>query len=168
MVAWWLLCPWNSPGKKTGVGCLFFLQGIFPIQGLNPSPLHCRQTLYQLSHRGSPKTGKDESKRLFWPIKRWGSLKPGKANDEQSSFSRKWPGRLTGNSKLNRECLWKVCCASDTSLSALQTLSLLDLYINLFRKLCFMTTNWQIKKTLGSQKSEDLAYIKESIVKEGK
>ena len=30
-----LLCPWNFPGKKTGVGCHFQLQGIFPTQGLN-------------------------------------------------------------------------------------------------------------------------------------
>ena len=29
------LCPWNFPGKNTGVGCRFLLQGIFPIQGLN-------------------------------------------------------------------------------------------------------------------------------------
>ena len=32
------------------------LQGIFSTQGLNPSPLHCRQILYQLSHKGSPRT----------------------------------------------------------------------------------------------------------------
>ena len=25
------LCPWNSPGKHTGVGSDFLLQGIFPI-----------------------------------------------------------------------------------------------------------------------------------------
>ena len=25
-----LLCPWNSLGKNTGVGCRFLLQGIFP------------------------------------------------------------------------------------------------------------------------------------------
>ena len=31
-----------------------FLQGIFPIQGLNPGLLHCRQILYHLSHQGSP------------------------------------------------------------------------------------------------------------------
>ena len=31
-----LLCPWDSPGKNTGVGCHFLLQGIVPIQGLNP------------------------------------------------------------------------------------------------------------------------------------
>ena len=24
----WLLCPWNSPGKSTGVGCHFLLRGI--------------------------------------------------------------------------------------------------------------------------------------------
>ena len=39
-----LLCPWNFPGKNTGVGCHFLLQGIFPTQGLNPGLLHCRQT----------------------------------------------------------------------------------------------------------------------------
>ena len=27
--------PWNFPGKSTGVGCHFLLQGIFPTQGLN-------------------------------------------------------------------------------------------------------------------------------------
>ena len=29
------LCPWDSPGENTGVGCHFLLQGIFPIQGSN-------------------------------------------------------------------------------------------------------------------------------------
>ena len=29
-------CPWDSPGKNTGVGCHFLLQGIFPNQGSNP------------------------------------------------------------------------------------------------------------------------------------
>ena len=31
-----LLYPWNFPGKNTGVGCHFLLQGIFPTQGSNP------------------------------------------------------------------------------------------------------------------------------------
>ena len=31
-----LLCPWDSPGKNTGVGCHFLLQGILPTQGSNP------------------------------------------------------------------------------------------------------------------------------------
>ena len=47
-----LLCPWNSPGKNTGVGCHLLLQGIFPTQGLNLSLLLGRQILY-LSYMGS-------------------------------------------------------------------------------------------------------------------
>ena len=35
-----LLCPWNLPGKNTGVGCHFLLHGIFPTQGSNPHLLH--------------------------------------------------------------------------------------------------------------------------------
>ena len=31
-----LLCPWNFPGKNTGVRCHFLLQGIFLTEGLNP------------------------------------------------------------------------------------------------------------------------------------
>ena len=44
---------WDFPGKNTGVGSYFLLQGIFPTQGLNPHLLHCRQTLYHLSYQGS-------------------------------------------------------------------------------------------------------------------
>ena len=36
------------------MGCHSLLQGIFPTQGSNPGLLHCRQTLYPLSHQGSP------------------------------------------------------------------------------------------------------------------
>ena len=35
-----LLCPWDSPGTNTGVGCHFLLQGIFLTQGLNLCLLH--------------------------------------------------------------------------------------------------------------------------------
>ena len=31
-----LLCPWNFPGKYTGVGGHFLLQGIFLTQGITP------------------------------------------------------------------------------------------------------------------------------------
>ena len=51
-----LLCPWDSPGKHTGVGCHSLLQGIFPTQGSNPGLLHCRQILHHLSHQGNPST----------------------------------------------------------------------------------------------------------------
>ena len=48
-----LLCPWNYPDKKTGVGCHPLLQGNFPTQGSNPGLLHCRQILYHMSHQES-------------------------------------------------------------------------------------------------------------------
>ena len=48
-----LLCPWNSPGKNTGVCCHALLQGIFPTQGSNLGLLLCRQILYRLSHQHS-------------------------------------------------------------------------------------------------------------------
>ena len=35
-----VLCPWDSPGNNTGVGCHFLLQGIFLTQGSSPSLLH--------------------------------------------------------------------------------------------------------------------------------
>ena len=31
-----LLCPWDSPGKNTGVGCRALLQGIFPTPWIKP------------------------------------------------------------------------------------------------------------------------------------
>ena len=48
-----LYSQWNSPDQNTGVGSL--LQGIFPTQGSNPSLPCCRQIIYQLSHKGSPR-----------------------------------------------------------------------------------------------------------------
>ena len=51
-----LYSPWNSPGQNTGVGSLSLYQGIFPTQGSNPGLPHCRWILYQLSHKGGPRT----------------------------------------------------------------------------------------------------------------
>ena len=48
-----LLCPWNSPGQNTGVGCHAFFQGIFLNHGSNPGLSHCGQILNHLSHQGS-------------------------------------------------------------------------------------------------------------------
>ena len=61
-----LLCPWYFPDKDTGVGCHFLLQGIFPIQGLNPGLLHCTQILYQLSYKGNPRPVLKELKNKPW------------------------------------------------------------------------------------------------------
>ena len=52
-----LLCPWDSPGKNTGMGCHFLLQGIFPTQGWNLGLLHllhCQVGSLSLSHPGCP------------------------------------------------------------------------------------------------------------------
>ena len=72
-----LLHPWNFPGKDTGVGCYLHLQGIFLSQGLNLGFPHCRQTLYHLSHQGSPNPTNIRLNQLkllifdyFWPIHR--------------------------------------------------------------------------------------------------
>ena len=46
-----LLCPWDPPGKNTGVCCHALLQGIFLTQESNPGLLHGKQILYHLSHR---------------------------------------------------------------------------------------------------------------------
>ena len=37
------LCPWDFPGKGTGVGCHFLLQRIFPTLRSNPGLPHCKQ-----------------------------------------------------------------------------------------------------------------------------
>ena len=46
-----LLCPWNFPGKNTGVGGHSLLQEIFPTQASNSGLLHCRQILYPLIYK---------------------------------------------------------------------------------------------------------------------
>ena len=46
-------CPWNSPGQNNRVGSLSPFQGNFSTQGSDPGLKHCRQILYQLSHKGS-------------------------------------------------------------------------------------------------------------------
>ena len=48
-----LLCPRNSPGKNTRMDSESLLQDIFPTQGSNLVPLHCRQILYNLKHQGN-------------------------------------------------------------------------------------------------------------------
>ena len=53
-----LLCPWGFPGKNTGLGCCFLLQGMFQTQGSNPSLLcllHWQVDSLSLSHVEKPK-----------------------------------------------------------------------------------------------------------------
>ena len=64
-----LLCPWNSPGKNTGVGCHFLLQGIFPTQGWNP-----RLPAWQVDSLPTEPPGKPLTEEAFsgTPGWRWG------------------------------------------------------------------------------------------------
>ena len=58
----------DSPGKNTGVGCHFLLQGIFPTQELNPSLLYCKQILYHLNHWRSPVPCSQVNVCAFWKL----------------------------------------------------------------------------------------------------
>ena len=52
---WWSVS--GGRGRQGGLGrwCRAGSQGLFPTQDLNKGLLHCRQSLYHLSHQGSPK-----------------------------------------------------------------------------------------------------------------
>ena len=57
---WLFVIPWTIQSmefsrENTEVGSLSLLQGISPIQGLNPGLPHYRCILHQLSHKGSPR-----------------------------------------------------------------------------------------------------------------
>ena len=58
-------CPWNFPGKNTGAGCHFLLQGIFSTQGSNLCLLHWQVDSLPRYHLGSP--FKNDT-RLAWKI----------------------------------------------------------------------------------------------------
>ena len=57
-----LLCPWDYPGKTTGVGSYSLLQVIFPTQGSNPGLLH-----WQADSLPSEPPGKQALKDHFFP-----------------------------------------------------------------------------------------------------
>ena len=61
-----LLCPWDSPGKNTGVGGHSLLQGIFPTRVSNLGLLHYRQILWHLSHQRSPTVWAGFSIKKIW------------------------------------------------------------------------------------------------------
>ena len=65
------LCPRDFPGKNTGVGCHFLLQGIFPTYGLNLGLLHLLPSL-PLRNLGNPRSGllRLQTLPLFfsWPV----------------------------------------------------------------------------------------------------
>ena len=73
-----LLCPWDSPGKNTGVGCQALLQGIFLTQRSNPGLLcllHWQAGYLPLVPPGKPQAlpvsfcNFSINLNLFWKIK---------------------------------------------------------------------------------------------------
>ena len=65
-----LFWPWRFPGKSTGVGCHFLLQGTFQTQGLNPRLSHWQLDSLLLSCLGSPELLRAS---LHWSAK-WGVM----------------------------------------------------------------------------------------------
>ena len=51
-----LLFPWDFPGKNTGAGCQFPLQGIFPTQGSKPGLLYLLHWQVDSLPRQGPET----------------------------------------------------------------------------------------------------------------
>ena len=66
-----LLCPWDFPGKITGVGCHALLKGIFRTQGWNLGLLIGRRILYRLSHQRSPLRSAISTVALFGKALLW-------------------------------------------------------------------------------------------------
>ena len=61
-----LFCPWDFPGKNSGVGCHFLPQGIVPDQWSNLCLLHWQADSLPLSHQRNP------SDQILW-LKFWQS-----------------------------------------------------------------------------------------------
>ena len=57
-----LLCPWDSQGRNTRVGCHCLVQGIFLTQGSKPCLLHGQTDSLPLGHLRSARDGRDASK----------------------------------------------------------------------------------------------------------
>ena len=49
-----MLCPWDFPGKNTGVCCHFLLQGVFLTQREKSRFLHWQADYLPLTHEGNP------------------------------------------------------------------------------------------------------------------
>ena len=99
-----LLCPWDTPGKNTGVGGHSLLQGNFLTQGSNPNLLHCRQSPWKpsISIRKLLKILKNDLQ-LLWILCCWLVLK---AHQPWQDYKNTAPGR----GKDNRKCAgFKTC-----------------------------------------------------------
>ena len=58
----WLLCPWDSPGKNTGVGCQFPSPGDLPDPGIEPMSPALSGRFLTTEPRGKPNKGEKGSR----------------------------------------------------------------------------------------------------------
>ena len=86
-----LLCSWGFSRQEYWSGLPCPPSGIFPTQGSNPSFPHCRQTLYCLSHQGSPRM----LERVAYPFSR-GSSQPRNGTGVSCTAGRFLPAELSG------------------------------------------------------------------------
>ena len=90
-----LLCPGDSSGKNTGVGCHALFQGIFLTQEPNLCLLrllHWQVSLYHQSHLGSPPNAQTQNLAFFY--------------DSLLSMTTHWL-RISGGGKYQRQSLNK-------------------------------------------------------------
>ena len=67
-----LLCPWDFPGKNTGMACYFLLQGIFSTHGSNSPllhPLHRQAESLPLEPTRKPTNGRQNINILIKPLR---------------------------------------------------------------------------------------------------
>ena len=86
--------PSELPGKpkNTAVGSVSLLQGKFLTQEFNQGVLHCRQTLYQLSHLSTArKTQYSQKEQFFFFFKKRVEFIPNTANRWQHPYHRLKP-----------------------------------------------------------------------------
>ena len=87
------LCPWDFPGKNTGVGCHFLLQGIFLIQGSSQPTdwtlVSCivRWILYHWATREASKMYNPRLKCQWWKMMK--KRKRGEKKEEEENSSNK-------------------------------------------------------------------------------
>ena len=93
---------WNSPSQNTGVGSLSLLQGMLPTHGWNPGLPHCRQILYQVSHKGTPRFFIRWATRVTYPFSSR-SLDPGIQPGSPSLQADSLPTELLGKTWASRE-----------------------------------------------------------------
>ena len=64
-------CPWDSPGKDTGVGCHFLLQGNLPDLGIKCMRLTCTELGGRLFTPGEPMCNLTTSSNSSRPLQHW-------------------------------------------------------------------------------------------------